>query len=85
MGTSTGTSVATNVGGSAAVFGNRNRLCVEVSLLDSPHRRGGYDIPQGACPAGQGDVTDVAVSSRYDHVAFTCQGGALYLHDVGPK
>ena len=85
MGTSTGTSVATNVGGSAVVFGNRNHLCVEVSLLDSTHRRGGYDIPQGACPAGQGDVADVTVSSRYNYVAFTCQGGGLYLHYVGPK
>lgn len=85
MGTSTGSSVAINVGGSAVVFGNRNHLCVEVSLLDSTHRRGGYDIPQGACPAGQGTVADVAVSSRYNYVAFTCSAGGLYLHYVGPK
>ena len=85
MGTSTAASVAVNVGGSAGVFGHRGHVCVEVSLLDPTHRRGGFDIPQGACPAGQGSVTDVAVSSRYNYVAFTCSTGGLYLHYVGPK
>jgi hypothetical protein len=85
MGTSTGSSVAINVGGSAVVFGNRDHVCVEVSLLDATHRRGGYDIPQGSCPVGQGTVADVAVSSRYNYVAFTCTGGGLFLHYVGPK
>lgn len=85
MGTSTGASVALNVGGSAVGFGNRNHACLEVSLLDSTHRRGGYDIPQGACPAGQGNVVDVTLSSRYNYFAFTCTGGGLYLHYVGPK
>lgn len=85
MGTSTGSSVALNVGGSAVGFGNRNHACLEVSLLDATHRRGGYDIPQGACPAGQGDVADVTLSSRYNYLAFTCTGGGLYLHYVGPK
>ncbi|MEV4422381.1 hypothetical protein AB0L40_20755 [Patulibacter sp. NPDC049589] len=85
MGTSTGSSVAVNVGGSAVVFGNRDHACLEVSLLDATHRRGGYDIPQGACPAGQGTVADVTVSSRYNYLAFTCTGGGLYLHYVGPK
>lgn len=85
MGTSTGASVAANAGGNATVFGNRDQLCVEVSLLDASHRRGGYDIPQGACPAGQGNVVDVAVSARYNYVAFTCTGGGMYLHYVGAK
>jgi hypothetical protein len=85
MGTSTGSSVAINVGGSAVAFGNRNHACLEVSLLDATHRRGGYSIPQGACPAGQGNVADLTVSSRYNYLAFTCTGGGLFLHYVGPK
>jgi hypothetical protein len=85
MGTSTGTSVGINVGGNGVVFGHGSYLCLEVSLLDSTHRRGGYNIPQGACPPGQGNVADVTVSSRYNYTAFSCTGGGLFLHYVGPK
>jgi hypothetical protein len=85
FGNSTANSVDTNVGGNAVVFGNRNHVCVEVRLLDSTRKRGGYDIPQGACPDGQGSVTDVAVSSRYNYLAFTCSTGGLFLHYVGGK
>lgn len=76
---------STNGGGNAVAFGNGNHACLEVRLLDKTQRRGGYSIPQGACPAGQGPVTDVAVSTRYNYLAFTCRGGGLYLHYVGPK
>jgi hypothetical protein len=85
FGKSTANSVDTNVGGSAVVFGNGAHACVEVRLLDSTRKRGGYDIPQGACPDGQGTVTDVALSSRYNYLAFTCSSGGLYLHYVGEK
>lgn len=30
-------------------------------------------------------MTDVAVSSRYNDVAFTCSTGGFFLHYVGPK
>jgi hypothetical protein len=85
FGRSSANSIDTNVGGSAVVFGNRNHVCVEVRLLDKTRKRGGYDIPQGACPTGQGSVTDVALSSRYNYLAFTCSTGALFMHYVGPK
>jgi hypothetical protein len=74
-----------NGGGNAVAFGNGAHACIEVRLLDATQRRGGYSIPQGACPSGQGTVTDVAVSTRYNYLAFTCSGGGLYLHYVGPK
>ncbi|MSW52334.1 MAG: hypothetical protein F2817_15790 [Actinobacteria bacterium] len=76
---------STNGGGNAVAFGNGRHACLEVRLLDRTQRRGGYSIPQGACPVGQGTVSDVAVSTRYNYLAFTCTGGGLYLHYVGPK
>lgn len=59
--------------------------CIEARLLDATRRRGGYSIPQGSCPAGHGQITDVALSTRYNDLAFTCSGGGLYPRDVGPK
>jgi hypothetical protein len=76
---------ASNAGGSAIAFGNGVHACLEVELIDETRRRGGYSIPQGQCPEGQGTVTDVSVSTRYNYLAFSCSGGALFLQYVGPK
>ncbi|MDO9407578.1 hypothetical protein [Patulibacter sp.] len=80
----TATSTSINGGGSATAFGNGPNACLIVQVLDSG-KTGGYDVPQGQCPAGQGDVTDVGVSTRYNYLAFSCSRGGLYLYHVGGK
>jgi hypothetical protein len=73
-----------NGGGSAVAFGNGTNACLIVQVLDSG-KTGGYDVPQGQCPDGRGDVTDVGVSTRYNYLAFSCSGGGLHLYHVGGK
>jgi len=60
------------------------RELLKVKVLESG-KVGGYDRSQGTCPEGQGNVVDVAVSTRYNYLAFSCQGGAVYLQYVGGK
>jgi hypothetical protein len=78
------TNVKLNGGGSTIVYGTGRDVGVRVRVLESL-KFGGYDRAQGTCPEGQGDVTHVAVSTRYNYVAFTCEGGGLYLQHVGEK
>ncbi|MEV4418663.1 hypothetical protein AB0L40_01650 [Patulibacter sp. NPDC049589] len=85
FGNAPGGAVSINGGGNGVGFGNGANVCLQVRLLGSDPRSGGYDIPQGACPAGQGDVTDVSVSTRYNYLAFACSKGGLYLQYVGGK
>lgn len=80
----TSTPTTINGGGSATAFGNGTNACLIVQVLDSG-KRGGYDVPQGQCPDGQGEVSDVGVSTRYNYLAFSCTGGGLYLFHVGGK
>lgn len=47
--------------------------------------RFGKKRPQGYCPAGQGDVSDLSTSSRGNYIVFSCAGGDAYLTYIGPK
>ena len=78
---------AVNGGGAAIAFGNGAGACVKVEVIVGPKtgQTGGYDIPQGGCPEGQGTVADVSLSTRYNYVAFTCTGGGLYHYWIGDK
>jgi hypothetical protein len=80
----TGTDAAINAGASTLGFGQGSNVRLQVKVISSG-KDGGYARPQGSCPAGQGSVTGVAVSTRYNYVAFTCGGGGLYLYYVGAK
>jgi hypothetical protein len=79
----TQTASKVNSGGSTTAFGEGRQVRLQVRLLDGGDY-GGYVRPQGVCPLGQGDVTSVAVSTRYNYTAFTCQGGGLFGFYVGP-
>lgn len=78
-----GVSPRINAGGSGVAFGSGPDVRLRVNLLGSG-RAGGYARPQGTCTDGTA-VTGVAVSARYNYVAFTCAGGALLMHHVGGR
>ena len=80
----TQTHAAINGGGSTTVFGIGSFACALVQVLENG-KRGGYGIPQGQCPDGQGGVSDVGVSTRYNYLAFTCERGGLFLFHIGEK
>jgi hypothetical protein len=80
----TQTPTSINGGGSATAFGNGGYACLIVQVLETA-KEGGYGVPQGYCPEGKGEVSDVGVSTRYNYLAFSCSGGGLYLYYVGGK
>jgi hypothetical protein len=45
----------------------------------------GKKLPQGYCPNGQGDVSQVFSSARGNYLVFSCAGGNSYLTYIGDK
>lgn len=45
----------------------------------------GKKLPQGYCPAGQGNVTSLHPSARGNYLVFSCSGGQAYLAYLGGK
>jgi len=79
----TQTATRTNSGASTIAFGEGRQVRLQIRVF-ADDLYGGYVRPQGVCPPQQGEVTSVAVSTRYNYTVFSCAKGGLYLFYVGP-
>jgi Calx-beta domain len=75
-----GASPAMTAGGTQVMFSNGPFV-----YLWAVSNNFGKKLPQGYCPAGEGDVNHLFTSARGNYIVFSCTGGNAYLTYVGHK